>query len=257
MQYRRYAAIFALALVLISTSGCIYLRLLKVKQQLAAYHGYLRIENHTGLSLLFLEPVLLKDDFLFLAKRHPTRNESLGQTTRWHYLFEKRLAEGQSEKRNFDLPMDFFFQQNKLVMARFPVRFLIILRKPVIVQGLRALGKAKVYLNSRIVSGDFYENADMATIRAPTKAQMLKLLGKPTFSETETGAIKLTYRYRLQPGKQDAQKRPASGWVRLTFDSRTGALLKGELKFSIIHLSMDFRPPKEKTPAPRPTPIAT
>jgi hypothetical protein len=211
-----------------------------VKYQLYTFDGYFEISNENSFSLIFLKPVLFKGDLLFLARRHPTMIEAFDHGARWLYSFQKQLHSGENEKGYFDLPIDLVFQNNKLIVVKFPVRFIEILPKPFIIAGLRALGRTQINVRGRFASGSFYEKNTQSEIRIPKKQDLIRLLGKPSVEEKTGGLLKLTYRYRLEPNKLDSNKRPAVGWARLTFRSGSDDLLKAEARFSIIRLSLDF-----------------
>ena len=53
--------------------GCVYLRYLQVKRQLAEPERYLALGKQSGLTLSFREPVLHPGDVLHVAKHHPSK----------------------------------------------------------------------------------------------------------------------------------------------------------------------------------------
>ena len=74
MSLLRYVLLAAL---LLSLNGCVYLRLLELKNQFAEFDKYFRVEAGEHFVVRFLHPVLYLDDFSELAKIEPTRVENL------------------------------------------------------------------------------------------------------------------------------------------------------------------------------------
>lgn len=241
MHLRRFLFPFLFASLSLALSGCIYLRLLEVKYQLQTFDGYVKIKNHDGLSLNFLRPVLLEKDLLFLARRYPTKIEESHRGTHWQYLFIKQHGSSEKKRGDFDLPVNLFFQNNKLITVIFPARFSEILPEPFIVAAMRALGRSEISIKGRFAYGAFHNKDSRGQIQIPGKQDVLKLLGRPSEQEYKGDLWVLTYRYHLEPGESDVKKSPALGWARFTFPSTSDNLLKAEARFARVHLSMDFR----------------
>ena len=56
-------------------SGCVYVRLARVKHQLAEVEKNVALDIRDGLWLSFAEPILLPEDILRIARREPSRVE--------------------------------------------------------------------------------------------------------------------------------------------------------------------------------------
>ena len=240
MHFRRFLLPFLVPALALGLSGCIYLRLLEVKYHLDTFDGYVAIKNHAGLSLIFLKPVLLKEDLLFLAKRYPTQAEESLDETRWQYLFLKQLPGGEKEDGAFDVPVDLLFQNNRLSTVTFPERFFENLPEPFIMAGLKALGRSEINVKARSAHSAVRSQDVLEPLNIPRKQDVLRLLGRPSKEEREKTLLVLTYRYRLKPGKEDEKKGPAYGWTKLTFGAGSEDLLKAEARFAMVRLSMDF-----------------
>ena len=60
--------------VMLLLAGCVWLRLLEIKNQLSAFEENFRVEiTEQHFIVHFLDPVLLSDDFVYLSKLHPSR----------------------------------------------------------------------------------------------------------------------------------------------------------------------------------------
>jgi len=241
MHFKRFLLLFILPTLALALSGCIYLRLLEVKYQLSAFDGYVKIENHGGLSFIFLKPILLKEDLLFLAKRHPTKTEESLYATRWQYLFLKQPQGREKEHGDFNVTVDLLFQNNRLSTVTFPERFFENLPEPFIIASLKALGRSEINVKGLFAYSDVHGKDLLESLNIPRKQDVLKLLGRPTGEEKEDNLLVLTYRYRLKHGEPDEKKGPAYGWTKLTFRVPSEDLLRAEARFAMVRLSMDFR----------------
>ena len=67
-------SVFLLVIILLST-GCVYLRLLQVKNQLNDFEGNFDLKDQNGLKLVFKNPVLLSRDIVWLTKNNPISRE--------------------------------------------------------------------------------------------------------------------------------------------------------------------------------------
>jgi hypothetical protein len=240
MHFRRFLLLFLFTALAFGLSGCLYLRLLEVKYHLHTFDGYVAVKNRGGLSLIFLKPVLLKEDLLFLARRHPTHADESLHETRWQYLFLKQLPGREKEKVVFDVPVDLLFQNNRLSKVTFPERFSENLPEPFVIAGLKALGRSEINLTTRSAHSAFRNRDVLDPLNIPTKQAILKLLGKPCKEEKEDNCLVFTYRYRLKPGEKDEKKGPAYGWTKLTFRAGSDDLLKAQARFAMVRLTMDF-----------------
>jgi hypothetical protein len=240
MYFRRFLLLFLLPALALGLSGCIYLRLLEVKYHLHTFDGYVAIKNRGGLSLIFLKPVLLKEDLLFLARRHPTKAEESLHETRWQYLFLKQLPGREKEKVAFDVPVDLLFQNNRLSTVTFPERFFENLSESFIIAGLKALGRSEINVKARSAHSAVRSQDVLEPLDIPKKQDVLRLLGNPSREKKEDNLLVFTYRYRLEQGEGDEKKGPAYGWTKLTFRAASGDLMKAEARFAMVRLSMDF-----------------
>jgi hypothetical protein len=251
MHLRRLLLLFLLCALALALSGCIYLRLLQVKYQLNTFDGYVKIRNHDGLSLLFLKPLLLKEDILFLAGRHPTKAQESHHGTRWQYLFLKQLQGPEKECGDFNVMVGLLFQKNRLATVTLPQRFFENLTEPFIMASLKALGRSQINIKDRFAQSAVHGKDLWRSHNLPGKQDVLRLLGRPSREEMEDDLVVLTYRFRLKPGKGDEKKGPAYGWTQLTFQTPSETLLRAEARFAMVRLSMDFRDQAtDKHPAP-------
>ena len=227
---------------LLNISGCVYLRLLRVKSQLFSFEKYFRIENQNGLTLIFLKPLLLSEDLLTLAKRGPTTKVEVGGGELWRYFFLKQYQVQKDESGDFDIPLDMIFQNNKLCKVKLPERFLRILPMPFIIGTLKEIGGAKIKTKDRYLAGNFHEKSPQKGMRLPRKQDFLRLLGKPLVMEESELKSKLTYRYRLNGTKPLLNTKPSRTWARVTFWNGDETLSKLEAKLGGMKFSITYEP---------------
>lgn len=241
MRCRRYVC-FVLLTVLASTlSGCVYLRLLKTKLQLAEFEKNFTLENRHALAVTFLNPLLQKKDILHVAKRGPSLEEETPEGSMWQYDLVKVYPPGQEgEGGAYDVSARLFFRENTLYRGTFPERFYHQIPRAFIVEASRALGRAQVDPINRYAKGEFHEQRERNEIPLPGKEDFLRLLGKPHSEKNTEDGLSLTYIYRLQKGKPDPQP-PTDAWLRLLFMKGNDALSAIEAKFAGMRLTLSLR----------------
>jgi hypothetical protein len=243
MKMNRYVLLIALAFLTQSLGGCVYLRLLEVKFQLSDFDKYLRLEDKEGLDLIFLKPILLKEDILYLARRGPTTFRESPQSSVWQFYFQKRGESKNESEEEFDVPVDLFFESGTLTMVRFPRRFIEILPRRFIVESFKAIGRGEVNTGKRHVSGTLPGQKEGDGIPIPSKTDLLKLLGMPTEEGSSSPVFVMSYTYILKPAKPELAESPPEAWANFEFHARTQRLIKAEARFAGIKLSITFGNP--------------
>ncbi|MEW6665694.1 MAG: hypothetical protein AB1512_10810 [Thermodesulfobacteriota bacterium] len=241
MPFRRFVAWFLLSALVIPIAGCVYLRLLEVKRQLADFEKYCSLENRDALVVIFHKPVLLKDDILLLARRGPTLAEDGPKKSLWQYHFVKQyLPHQEEEKGRYDVPVRLFFEENKMYGGTLPEAFYHLMPRAFLIEAIRAIGRSRVNPVKRHAKGEFYESRVKLETPLPKKQDFLRLLGRPYSEEDKEGTSTLTFVYRLQRGKLD-RKPQTDAWARLTFLKGEENLTQIEAKFAGLGLSLSLR----------------
>jgi hypothetical protein len=250
MKIKRFALIVALAFLALSLKGCVYLRLLEVKAQLSDFEKNFRLEDKGSLDLIFLKPVLLKEDILHLAKQGPTTIQESPKISIWQFYFQKK-GEGKSQnEKEFDVPVYLFFEGEALAMVKLPKRFIEILPRPFIVESFKAIGRGKVHGKERHVSGTLPAEKEGDRIPIPRKTDFLRLLGKPIEERRSSHAFAMSYIYVLKPSNPESSGNPPQAWASFEFLTRTHCLRKAEARFAGIRLSMTFGNPDSSSDTP-------
>lgn len=229
--------------LLLVLTGCIWLRLLAFKNQLAEFDRYVKVDDQHGLTLHFLKPVVLADDIRELSGMEPTSKTTNQNHVDWNWTFEKQLADTNLIDRTKDLTFVMGFTNGKMDALTFPERSLAVLPQPLVLGLFRSVGGAEIDQKKRSATMKWQGGPEKEFIPM-TKIQMIELLGAPfSVRESATNSASL-YRYVLKT----VSKVPASDKrVRAAFlfpkDSDTTSRLEGN--FAGLNFYIDFEPPKK------------
>lgn len=177
----RRAAIGALLVALaISLSGCVYLRLLRFKNQLSDFDAYARVDRQSGLGLVFSDPVLLDSDFVFITDSQPTakeRDPSNPTVERWSWVFVK------DKRREEDQPCEITFvtqyEDSLLTRIDFDPHLIRLIPPDFIVTILRSMGEARINKLRRSATAEVSAN-EIPGVNLPTTDRILQAMGEPT-----------------------------------------------------------------------------
>ena len=232
-----------LLLCLVSLTGCVYLRLLAIKNQLAKFDKFFQVEIADSFTLHFLEPKLYGEDIVFLTELQPSGKEAFGGGEDWTFRFKKMISETELDTDS-NVDIAFIFRMNeddKLVSLSFSPILLRMAPPEFLEQSIRSLGGAKIDKKNRRIQGDADSVAKLKR-ELPRREDVLQHLGKPFSEETVDDLQKITYRYRLETvgTPPDKEKRRISN-AQLYFDPDTGELLRFYGRFAGLKISINYR----------------
>ena len=171
----------ALLLMLLSTlSGCVYLRLLKFKQQLKDFDEYVAVERGDGLAFKMLDPVLRDDDFVFITESQPSRIRSLSLqplVEDWEWTFEKKLEA--EDDAPFEITFRTRFEEGMLTRIDFDPQLLEAIPEDFIVQLFKSLGEARINKLRRSATATMTRDS-LTEVPLPSLAEISTLMGQPT-----------------------------------------------------------------------------
>jgi len=191
---KKFVFIFLSFVILSTITGCVYLRFLKLKNQMADFNKNFEITEKNGLSLVFLNPVLKKSDMVWLMGTEPTIMEVDGNPDNWIYELKKRYRGKKNEEGNFDIPLDLTFEKNKLTVFTMPERFSKYFSKSLFAKFLSTLGQAEIDKGDKQASST-YEGASKTEI--PTTKEIRAVLGKPYILNPSKEDFAYVYRYKV------------------------------------------------------------
>jgi hypothetical protein len=227
-------------LVLVSATGCMYLRLLEVKRQLKTFESYFQISEQNGFALVLLKPILLTDDIIWLAEVGPTTREETGQDKVWNYVFEKQYPCSKDEQGSWDIPIVLFFRNDRLCKVNFPNRFHTIVSKTFFIGICQSMGHANINKSQHSATAELREKDLQKSMQIPKREDIVILLGKPFMREQFGLTTILTYRYKLKGITSVFDNRDSYAWARFTFRNGDGSLLKAEGKLARAKVSMNY-----------------
>ncbi len=231
---------FLLAALIFLTSlasGCVYIRLLQVKRQLSDFNTNFQIKDERGLDLVFLKPVLLAADILWLMKDSPESKVTIGSGEHWRYIFEKQYPGEKNEEGNFNIPISMVFENEKLSQMNFPERFLKYISKPLLIKMMKSMGEAEIDKSEKRAGSSFRASN---TLEIPRKQQVVEVLGFPFSSQNYDENSILIYKYNLM----EESARPSGGEFKLVmgfkFQKEDDRLLKAETNLNGLKMSINF-----------------
>jgi hypothetical protein len=234
---RRFAPLLAAFCLLLG--GCVYLRLLELKRQLADFDHYFKVDETNGLTFTMQEPVLLVDDMAFFELA-PESTEQLGAAIRWHLRWIKDYAAPGEHATDYEVEADFTFVDGKMVRLHLPERTFSFVQKSFVLQALRSLGHASVDKSSRSAR----TTLDASRLAPLTHTDLLHFLGAPLETRRDGDHLLLHYVYR------DVCASPTPGKIDFTFtlDAATQSVVHLEGKLFHVEVQFDWpvTQPKEK-----------
>jgi hypothetical protein len=227
----RLAAVVLVGCAAVLFTGCVYLRLLELKHQIAAFDRNFAVQTDDGVRIVCRNPVLLSGDVRWIGLT-PERTRRVGSAEEWHVRWVKELPPTVHESGAFDITVELLFSQDKLTRVAIPERYFALMPKSLLLDLLRSLGGAKVDKGSRSVE------AQLASSR-PNLAAIEKLLGQPTERQTAAGSTLLRYRY-VPVGAAGAARRAVFD-MALYFQPDSGQLLRWQARTPVGNLGFNFQ----------------
>lgn len=180
MPRKRLTQAFALVLTLSLLSGCVYIRLLKFKNQLSDFDRSVEVVRAEGLSLRFPKPVVRDEDFIFITESEPSQIRTIDPELRieeWDWRFEKKIENG--DNTPFSIVFRTRFEDNMLTQIDFDEKLLEAIPDEFIVELFRSLGNAKINkLRKSATAAMNRESLD--GVKLPSITEISNVMGSPT-----------------------------------------------------------------------------
>jgi hypothetical protein len=228
--------------------GCIYLRLLALKNQLASFDRYFETDLRDGVKITCKQPVLLDEDMAFFHLA-PESRQRAGVAERWHFRWVKAYAVPGEDLAGYAVTADFIFVDHKLTRVILPERLFAFVPKQIFLLMVRAFGHAQVDREKRTANANV--RADLGPDKAPprmTGAGLTALLGAPMEKTTAAGGVRWRYRYKAASPDQH------SGHIDITFtlDPATDTVRHLQGVVFNARLNLDFVDASAHPPAQNP-----
>lgn len=241
MKGKRIYLFFVLFWLLISLSGCLYLRLQTLKTQLSQFDTYFLVrEENDGFTLIAKSPILYSSDMLRLIGMDPTSKEQGSESNLWRYVFQKECSGPKVEDGDFDITVGMLFQDDKLAEVRFSRRFLSILPKPFLVGIFRAMGQATVNIRKRSVRIPSWSSGKSEEpFQIPNRQDIISLLGSPFSVQNSESGYEITYNYHMKTNGVNIEPSKTKVWVKFLF-GRDERLLRSQADFVGMQIIQDY-----------------
>lgn len=237
LRLRRQFVSTGLIFLLILANGCVYMRLLQVKRQLSDFSGYFQINEEKGLTLVFLKPILLSSDIVWLMKSTPTSEEKTDKGVLWQYVLEKQDPASKNEEGKFDISISMYFENDRLRQISFPERFLKYISKHMLIKMMKSMGDAEIDKSERRAGSKFQARS---SLEIPKKQQVVDSLGLPFSAQDSDSAFTFIYKYNLKDkntGKSSNEFRLVMGF---NFQKEDNRLLQAATNLNGLKMSLDF-----------------
>ena len=245
--WRRLPAAAA-ALACLALGGCIYLRLLELKNQLASFDRYFDVDLRDGVKITCKEPVLLDEDMAFF-RLAPESRQRVGVAERWHFRWIKAYAAPGENPADYEVAADFIYVNHKLTRVILPERLFVFVPKKLFLAMIREFGHARIDRARRTASANVHVNYGPGD--GPPRldrAGLRQMLGAPM--EQQTSAAGELWRYRYRGASTDQQ----SGYIDVTFTIEPATQTVRHLEGVVFNgrFNFDFNEPPPHPPAATP-----
>lgn len=232
------------ALVCLLLGGCIYLRLLELRNQLASFDRYFEAELRDGVKITCRKPVLLDEDLAFF-KLVPESRARVGVAERWHFRWVKAYAVAGENPRNYEVVVDFIFVDHRLTRVILPERLFLFVPKRFFLSIVRAFGQARIDKEKRTASTSVRENLGSGqTLPQLNRNDLAALLGAPM--ETKQTGAGVLWRYRYQAASSNQR----SGRIDVTFTLNPATQKVRRIQGRVFDVTLDIVFPDSTIPPP-------
>lgn len=235
----RLLPVLCLLAIALFSSGCVYLRLLQLKNQLAEFEKHFTIDTASGVQVTCRHPVLYDDDLRWLGIE-PQSITRKADGEHWHVRWVKDPPEGVTESAVYDVELEAELRDRRLKSARIPERYFEFVSKDLFVSMLRSTGSARIEREKRRAEVRTGGSAS-APANRPKLAAIESMLGLPTERTVADGVVRCLYRYRPLTTRGGRGK-PIE--VTFVFDQTNGDLrrLIGKLPKGTLNFVLSNQP---------------
>lgn len=230
-----------IGLILSQLTGCVYLRLLELKNQFKDFDHYIKVRTDNSFSLYFKQPVLYKEDLHNLSRVDPTQIIVRDQGEEWVYHFVKEKIDHVTDVSHpVSLIFRFIFnQEGKLEQWYFPNEFLAIVPPTFLEASLRSLGDATIFKLSRQLKAEVTQIKTHA--KPPNQISVKQVLGEPHKIVDKGGLERYLYRFQLMTDwvDEDYEER-RTALVKLDFVPQSQLLIKASPRFAGLKISISY-----------------
>jgi hypothetical protein len=183
-------------------SGCVWLRLLSVRDQFAAFDQHIEVPDGPGVELRFRSPVLLAADLDQLIRGAPTAEAQQGGIAVRVYQFDRLdpdLGQRRAHGGITQLRLIATCDDGKLRALTLPPDIFTIVPRELCLAALRSLGQAQVDTSARTAIAALPQTNELARLRSlvPDRGTIIARFGPPHRTYAVDGRQRLIWRWQL------------------------------------------------------------
>ena len=202
-------------------SGCVWLRLLDLKDQFAQFDRYITVPPGPGIELQFKHPVLYDVDLDTLITAEPTATATAGTgadlLTVRSYAFSHVPSDSGPDPASAEpiLVLTAGIRREKLVFVDLPNDLFRVIPRDLVLRAMRSLGTATVDRSARSATAA----VDLQGITAPmpTGTELVALFGQPNQIILKDGKLRVLWRYRLEGKSLRDDSKPVIAAIAFSF----------------------------------------
>ena len=239
-RWLRLSLVFGL---LGTMTGCLYwMHAYQTYLQMREFDHYFAVSSKEDFTIHFIQPRLLSEDFVSLAKLHASSEEQTADGKSWRYLFRKVDKDNNLVSPEISFYCDLKFgKQDKISDWTFSKMFLQIAPAAFLEASFRSLGAGEINEGKKQLKTKA-EFMDKVSAQLPKKAVVVQQLGQP-LDIVEEEQLEI-YRYQFKLDARDIEEGyedRAISEVRLMFDKTTTELVKMSGRFAGLKISINYR----------------
>lgn len=232
----RTACLAGLAVLLLTTSGCVYWRLSRFRGQLGQFARYFSVEADPGPTITFLKPVLREGDIAWLLDVPPGEISSDGPTTERSWVLRKRSPVEPESDALERIPIRVTVVDSLIHSVRLPERFNEVINQDVLEQSFADSSQEPVDREMYRTGWALTNDLDI-----PNEEELRAALGAPVELQ-DTGVHRvLDYAFDVVRDGLEPGEGPADATARFLFDRTHGNMVRVDARFGIfsVRISSD------------------
>jgi hypothetical protein len=219
----------ALLLLALGLSGCVYLRLFTVRNQLQDFDRFIAVGGEPDLALTFKQPVLLSEDLVVLFKQPPTEQRQMGESKALLWVLEKDPMPKAEAGEVIRFTFSTIFTSNKLTQLVIPREVFRVVPRQAAVSMFKAMGHARVNTGHRSADTEMAPVSGGSRFEC-SKEDVTRLLGLPQEAQSTGTTTTWNYRFGLVPPPEHPNSRMRVR-AKFVFRNADDRLTQAQLEF--------------------------
>ena len=242
-KIKRFLRVICALILAGSLSGCIYwIRAYQTYLQMGEFDRYFKTVSTDEFTLQFKEPILYSKDFVSLSKLYASQDIPTPVGRSWRYWFRKIDANNKLIVPEVKFYTDLNFnKEGRIIAWSFSSLFLQIAPPKFLEVSLRSIGGAEIDKEKRQLRADS-KLLDKISEELPRKPAVLAQLGEPLEIKDEGDVEVYLYHFLLETHHiEKGYEDRALSEVKLSFDKKTGELIRMSGRFAGLKISINYR----------------